>query len=206
MTQDELAALFAKNARAVSAEVHEVASLDEALGHVAALCCAKAPCDQLLDRLEARPGSSGELLDAGRLKTLAAPNLDDRLFADLDRRCRERGVSCLRQGLREHLGGVDVGFTLCQAAAADTGTLLLDSACEEVRLATMLAEVHVAAVKKSAIRSSLLDLEDELGAMAGKSGGYAACITGPSRTADIERVLALGVHGPLELVVLLLED
>jgi L-lactate dehydrogenase complex protein LldG len=35
---------------------------------------------------------------------------------------------------------------------------------------------------------------------------YLACVTGPSRTADIERVLTIGVHGPRQLVILAVDE
>ena len=89
---------------------------------------------------------------------------------------------------------------------AETGTLVIDSSSEAVRLATMVSEVHVAVLPKSRIRATALDLETELRDLMQSAPNYAAFITGASRTADIERVLALGVHGPLELHILLLED
>ena len=89
---------------------------------------------------------------------------------------------------------------------AETGTLVIDSTSEELRLATMVSEVHVAVLPINRLRATSLDLEKELLQTMGTGPNYWAFITGASRTADIERVLALGVHGPLELHILLMES
>jgi L-lactate dehydrogenase complex protein LldG len=70
----------------------------------------------------------------------------------------------------------------------------------------MIAENHVAILPKSRLRASTYEVEKDFVSMVDDSPSYMAFITGPSRTADIERVLAMGVHGPLELHILLLED
>ena len=70
----------------------------------------------------------------------------------------------------------------------------------------MITNIHVAVVNESRIKESTDDIENELTKMLSEDAGYVAFITGASRTADIERVLALGVHGPLELHILVMED
>ena len=112
----------------------------------------------------------------------------------------------IERGLRDHLEGIDIGFTIADYGIAETGTLVLNSSSEEVRLATMISEIHVAVLAVSRIRETSYDLESELKRFMQSPADYTAFITGASRTADIERVLTLGVHGPLELHILLLED
>lgn len=94
----------------------------------------------------------------------------------------------------------DVGISTAQAAIAETGTLVLDSASEQHRLVSLVPPVHIAIVNASAIVDTL---SDALTLLRKKEISPAITfITGPSRTADIELTLAIGVHGPQELYVI----
>ncbi len=98
------------------------------------------------------------------------------------------------------LFGFDVGITTAQAAIAETGTLVLDASCERHRLASLVPPVHIAIVDASRIYLTL----GETLSMLRKGEELSPTITfvtGPSRTADIELTLAIGVHGPQELFV-----
>jgi len=95
----------------------------------------------------------------------------------------------------------DVGITTAQAAIVETGTLVLDSATERNRLVSLVPPVHIAIVDASSIFQTL----GEALAFIHQNGDVSPAvtfITGPSRTADIELTLAIGVHGPQELHVI----
>ena len=138
--------------------------------------------------------------------TIAAPGWDETSRAAWQENCRQAGVELLTDNLRERAAAIHTGFTRADWGIADTGTLVLDSSSEDLRLATMLSETHIAVLPLSRLRGTSMDLEDELSRLAQSPPRYLAFITGASRTADIERVLTLGVHGPLELHLLLLKD
>ncbi len=91
-----------------------------------------------------------------------------------------------------------VGVSEFEWALAATGTLAQDASDPRLRLVSMLPETHVAIVRSAAL---LPDLECLLFRVDPRRARYLACVTGPSRTADIERVLTIGVHGPRQLVV-----
>lgn len=96
----------------------------------------------------------------------------------------------------------DIGISGAQAGIAETGTLLLDSSRERHRLVSLVPPVHIAILDASQIVSSLgealsLMRQDE------PVSPIVTLVTGPSRTADIELTLAIGVHGPQELYVVI---
>jgi L-lactate dehydrogenase complex protein LldG len=95
----------------------------------------------------------------------------------------------------------DVGISSAQAAIAETGTLVLDSAEERHRLVSLVPPVHIAIIDASRICETLGEALALL--RNGKDLSRAvAFVTGPSRTADIELTLTVGVHGPQELYVI----
>ncbi len=99
------------------------------------------------------------------------------------------------------------GVTSACFAIADTGTLVLESTPEDVRLASTLPTRHFILLDRSKIVVDGLAAVDSLRRMHQRdTRNYIAYITGPSRTADIERVLTIGVHGPKQLHILLLDD
>ena len=106
---------------------------------------------------------------------------------------------------RDEIFDFDVGITRAQAAIAETGTLVLDSSRERNRLVSVVPPVHIAIVAASRIYATLADVLALL--QSGKEVSPAITfITGPSRTADIELTLTIGVHGPKELHVIIDES
>ena len=101
----------------------------------------------------------------------------------------------------DNIFDIDVGITTAQAAIAETGTLVLDSSRERNRLVSLVPPVHIAIVDASSIFQTL----GEALAFIHQDGNISPAvtfITGPSRTTDIELTLAIGVHGPQELYVI----
>ena len=149
---------------------------------------------------------AAELCDEKRSPVVAAPGLDESIRSALEHRCRSAGATLVTAGLRRHLAGVDIGLTVADYGIAETGTLVIDSSSEDLRLATMICDTHVVLLPVSRIHRTADELAPVLTRMMDRPADYTAFVTGASRTADIERVLALGVHGPLALHILLLES
>ncbi|MEW6405652.1 MAG: LUD domain-containing protein [Chloroflexota bacterium] len=97
--------------------------------------------------------------------------------------------------------GIRVGVTKAICGLADTGSVLIVNGDGGPLQASLLPEVHIAVLKKSTILPSL---ENAMDFVRGKES--AVFITGPSRTADIEMTLTIGVHGPGEIHVFLVDD
>jgi L-lactate dehydrogenase complex protein LldG len=94
----------------------------------------------------------------------------------------------------------DLGVTMVDAALPETGTLVLRASAERPRVVSLLPRVHLAILRPSALRAELGQALAEI-----KDKGYAVMITGPSRTADIELTVTIGVHGPKALHVWAME-
>lgn len=208
MTPQELVEGFSAKAQAVNAVVQEVPTMAAALQYVVDVCVNKAPAEILADEPGTEKGPLGPNKQPTRVqKIVAAPQLAEEDFAVLAKACEEKGFLCLREGVRKYLSGIDVGVGLAELGVAASGTCLCNTDNEDVRLSGMISEISVLLLKKSAIYPDLPAIADKLRERMGHGDPtYTTFITGPSRTADIERVAAVGVHGPLELHIILLED
>jgi L-lactate dehydrogenase complex protein LldG len=134
---------------------------------------------------------------AQRIAISDAPELE-RLMHMTDLEIEELGIA---PGASD-IFAFDVGITTAQAAIAETGTLVLDSARERNRLVSLVPPVHIAIVDAATIYATLGETISIL--QNGKELSPAITfITGPSRTGDIELTLTIGVHGPQELYVII---
>ena len=141
-------------------------------------------------------------LNAQRIALSDAPGLDP-----LVRRAAH-GLPEVRllpaQAGRSELLEADVGVSRAQWGIAETGTVVLDASTERHRLVSLLPPVHIALLPAAAILGTLGEalraIRDPSGGVRGRAVTF---VTGPSRTADIELTLVVGVHGPAEQHVIL---
>lgn len=97
----------------------------------------------------------------------------------------------------------DIGVCGVVAALAETGTVVLRSGTTQSRLATLLPPVHVAFVPRTAIFTDLLTWVQT---RPQPMPANITLVSGPSKTADIEQTMAIGVHGPRRFIVILLDS
>jgi len=103
----------------------------------------------------------------------------------------------------------DAGITTTRGAIAETGTLMIWPSIAEPRTLSLVPPVHIAVLQASRIVETFHDAIAGTGGAddwAGNLPSNALLVTGPSKTSDIQRVLAFGAHGPKELIVILIRD
>lgn len=98
---------------------------------------------------------------------------------------------------------IDAGITTTRGAIAETGTLILWPTPQEPRLMSLVPPVHIALLQADAIYESFAEAIQQQHWAEGMPTN-ALLISGPSKTADIEQTLAYGIHGPRQLIVLIL--
>ncbi|HLB04312.1 MAG TPA: LUD domain-containing protein [Gaiellaceae bacterium] len=108
-------------------------------------------------------------------------------------------------GYRVHRGAApeieDAEVSQALYGLADTGSVVLGASPDEPRARSLLPEVHVSLLREDRILPGLAELFEAIGS---NLPSALAIVTGPSRSADIEQKLTVGVHGPGEVHVVLI--
>lgn len=130
-----------------------------------------------------------------------------RLSAGIDERTIQRTSSLQDASASAIAASVSVGITAADCGVADTGTVVVCSGPAGGRIESLVPPVHIALLQASRLVAGL----PEVFALLESEGRFerssaVTFITGPSRTADIELVLTVGVHGPKQLFVILVND
>ncbi len=126
--------------------------------------------------------------------------------------CREEKINAIISNTTlakiktDDLAGCDASLTSCEILVARTGSIVLSSANESGRTVSIYAPVHICIAYADQlvydIKEGLQLLKDRY---AGNMPSLISFATGPSRTADIEKTLVVGVHGPKEVYLFLVD-
>ena len=112
------------------------------------------------------------------------------------------GVILVSPNASKHeMAQCELGITEADYLLPETGTLVLCSSTEKTRTVSLLPRVHLAIVRPEMLRADMHQVFSEA-----KDSNYLVFITGPSRTADIELTVTLGVHGPKNLYVWMMDE
>jgi L-lactate dehydrogenase complex protein LldG len=98
----------------------------------------------------------------------------------------------------------DAGISVAKLGVAESGSALLHSTSEDRRV-ELCVDVHLVLLERSTLVPTLDGAFRALREIAARAPAYASLVSGPSRSADIERQLTIGVHGPRELHLILWE-
>jgi L-lactate dehydrogenase complex protein LldG len=180
-------------AQTPAAEMSKSATVERFAERVRATGALLHPCATLDEARRAVAGIVSELAETDEARGAATTSRAAVLLPD--------GVTPV--GGEDRPSYLALGISTAVLGIAETGSLLLAPRSRWDRLVAILARVHAIAVAERDLRASLDDLP---AALASSDAPYHSLVTGPTRTADIERVITIGAHGPAVLHVLLLRE
>jgi len=106
--------------------------------------------------------------------------------------------------IADHADTADIGISGVEFGIAETGSVFQDGCDIATRLVTILPPLHVVFLQSARIVPGITEAFDIISRSFDR--GYVGLITGPSRTADIERVLTIGVHGPSRFAIIAVDE
>ena len=149
--------------------------------------------------------SEAELVS--QLLALASSRKWEKLF------CRETAIRAMlaHNGMNANyhptLADCDVAITNCEYLVARTGSIILSSSGESGRTVSVYAPIHICIAYSHQLVNDIGDgMEQLLLSGENKYPSLVTLATGPSRTADIEKTLVVGVHGPKEVFCFLIDS
>ncbi|MBE0558916.1 MAG: lactate utilization protein C [Proteobacteria bacterium] len=173
---------FEERAKAVSAEVFRCATLAEAR-------------NALL-----------KLVEAAGVKKAVVAESPLQIAAGVTEALRSRGIEVYTEPteIAEHAPTADIGISGVEFGVAETGSVFQEGYAIATRLVTILPPLHVVFLPGANIVPGIVEAFDIIAKNFDR--GYVGFITGPSRTADIERVLTIGVHGPGRFAIIAVDE
>jgi L-lactate dehydrogenase complex protein LldG len=173
---------FEKRAKAVSGEVFRVPALAEAR--------------EALIRL-------AESVQAKKAVVVESPL---QRAAGITEALRSRGIAVYSgpEEIAAHADTADMGISGVEFGIAETGSVFQDGYAIATRLVTILPPLHVVFLPSANIVPGITEAFEIIAKNFDQ--GYLGFITGPSRTADIERVLTIGVHGPGRFAIVAVDE
>ena len=177
--------LFLARAREAGSEAHRCGNPEEAAAMIAELCAQTRSVIIAADALTARMALRERIAERG-CEVLGL----------------EEGESTVS---REQYAAADAGVTVAHAGIADSGAILISSSQNESRSVSLLPVRHIAVLPATRILPSLLQAAPLLRTQTAGSSA-ATLVGGPSKTADIEKVLVTGVHGPAVLTIIVIDS
>lgn len=118
---------------------------------------------------------------------------------------QKAGVEVHTDHIRKHAETDKGGISEAQYGIAELGSLIQAQSDVDGRIVATMSEFYIGVLKESAILDTYDDAFDMLDAL-DPIPNFVGFITGPSRTADIECVGTVGVHGPLRMAAVIIED
>ena len=187
----DLVERFRHELEAVGGEVHR-GPASEMPGALAG-CLRSMECEQILLAWPERKHAQGKPALADTLDQLTAARV-------LPGSAARTTCATIEQSAKT------VGITSAVAALADTGTIVIESGAHGTLEASLLPGAHVAILDARDVYPTFADWVEHGGRSLLAERSNVVLVTGPSRTADIEMTLTIGVHGPARLVVIVCEE